>query len=210
MSWSSIAGARISPHLKSILQNRNLKSWISVPRCEVSTPTIAHWLGNSCIKNHYATYHGSTSTEQKSRKMLIYLTGLVIAMVGNVYAASVEEKIARHAKEGTVTTRVKPGESALAFYAAENRSSTPITGVSTYNMTPMKYKMQKVVYLLYPKISCWRYMQPSLLPLLGLPLEPQPQQIVLRNDLLLPFRFLKIFYFLRSNTRRLTSVSAYS
>ncbi|XLU28140.1 hypothetical protein S245_064206 [Arachis hypogaea] len=34
--------------------------------------------------------------------------------------------------------RVKPGESALAFYMAENKSSTPITGVSTYNVTPMK------------------------------------------------------------------------
>lgn len=34
--------------------------------------------------------------------------------------------------------RVKPGESALAFYTAENKSSTPITGVSTYNVTPMK------------------------------------------------------------------------
>ncbi|KAF5940687.1 hypothetical protein HYC85_021854 [Camellia sinensis] len=34
--------------------------------------------------------------------------------------------------------RVKPGESALAFYIAENQSSTPITGVSTYNVTPMK------------------------------------------------------------------------
>jgi cytochrome c oxidase assembly protein Cox11 len=34
--------------------------------------------------------------------------------------------------------KVKPGESALAFYTAENRSSTPITGVSTYNVAPMK------------------------------------------------------------------------
>ncbi|XP_019058313.1 PREDICTED: cytochrome c oxidase assembly protein COX11, mitochondrial isoform X2 [Tarenaya hassleriana] len=77
---------------------------------------------------------------------------------------SVEEKIARHADAGTVTqreivvqfnadvadgmpwkfvptqreVRVKPGESALAFYTAENRSSAPITGVSTYNVTPMK------------------------------------------------------------------------
>lgn len=33
---------------------------------------------------------------------------------------------------------MKPGESALAFYTAENKSSTPITGVSTYNVTPMK------------------------------------------------------------------------
>lgn len=38
--------------------------------------------------------------------------------------------------------RVKPGESALAFYTAENRSSTPIVGVSTYNVTPMKVMMK--------------------------------------------------------------------
>ncbi|ESQ36697.1 hypothetical protein EUTSA_v10008363mg [Eutrema salsugineum] len=77
---------------------------------------------------------------------------------------TVEEKIARHSESGTVTereivvqfnadvadgmqwkftptqreVRVKPGESALAFYTAENKSSAPITGVSTYNVTPMK------------------------------------------------------------------------
>lgn len=44
--------------------------------------------------------------------------------------------------------RVKPGESALAFYTAENRSSTPITGVSTYNVTPMK------VHFVASVISC--------------------------------------------------------
>uniref|UniRef100_A0A1D1Z7H4 Cytochrome c oxidase assembly protein COX11, mitochondrial n=1 Tax=Anthurium amnicola TaxID=1678845 RepID=A0A1D1Z7H4_9ARAE len=75
---------------------------------------------------------------------------------------SVEEKIALHARDGTSTSReivvqfnadvadgmpwkfiptqrevrVKPAESALAFYTAENQSSTPIIGVSTYNATP--------------------------------------------------------------------------
>jgi cytochrome c oxidase assembly protein Cox11 len=34
--------------------------------------------------------------------------------------------------------RVRPGQSTLAFYTAENKSETPITGVSTYNVTPMK------------------------------------------------------------------------
>jgi hypothetical protein len=34
--------------------------------------------------------------------------------------------------------RVTPGQSTLAFYTAENQSKTPITGVSTYNVTPMK------------------------------------------------------------------------
>ena len=33
---------------------------------------------------------------------------------------------------------MSPGQSTLAFYTAENISSTPITGVSTYNVTPMK------------------------------------------------------------------------
>ncbi|KAH7866086.1 hypothetical protein Vadar_015421 [Vaccinium darrowii] len=151
---------------------------------------------------NYATH---SSREQKSNKMLIYLTGLVFAMVGCSYAAvplyrrfcqatgyggtvqrreSVEEKIARHAQDGTVTTReivvqfnadvadgmpwkfiptqrkvrVRPGESALAFYTAENRSSTPITGVSTYNVTPMK----AAVY--FNKIQCFCFEEQRLLP----------------------------------------------
>ncbi|XVF19708.1 hypothetical protein REPUB_Repub11eG0134000 [Reevesia pubescens] len=97
---------------------------------------------------------------------------------------SVEEKIARHEQDGTVATReivvqfnadvadgmpwkfvptqrevrVKPGESALAFYTAENRSSTPITGVSTYNVTPMK----AAVY--FNKIQCFCFEEQRLLP----------------------------------------------
>ncbi|XP_022853857.1 cytochrome c oxidase assembly protein COX11, mitochondrial-like [Olea europaea var. sylvestris] len=54
--------------------------------------------------------------------------------------------------------RVKPGESALAFYTAENRSSAPITGVSTYNVTPMK----AAVY--FNKIQCFCFEEQRLLP----------------------------------------------
>lgn len=97
---------------------------------------------------------------------------------------SVEEKISRHAREGTKTSReivvqfnadvadgmpwkftptqrevrVKPGESALAFYTAENHSSGPITGVSTYNVTPMK----AAVY--FNKIQCFCFEEQQLLP----------------------------------------------
>ncbi|KAJ7950756.1 Cytochrome c oxidase assembly protein COX11, mitochondrial [Quillaja saponaria] len=145
------------------------------------------------------------SREKNSQKMLLYLVGLVFAMVGCSYAAvplyrrfcqatgyggtiqrreSVEEKIARHVKDNTVTkreiavqfnadvadgmpwkfiptqreVRVKPGESALAFYTAENRSSTPIIGVSTYNVTPMK----AAVY--FNKIQCFCFEEQRLLP----------------------------------------------
>ncbi|KAL1809393.1 cytochrome c oxidase assembly protein COX11, mitochondrial [Daucus carota subsp. sativus] len=157
---------------------------------------------SSGFRRLYSTH---AATERKSQKMLIYLTGLVFAMVGCSYAAvplyrrfcqatgyggtvqrreSVEEKIARHAQDGTVTNReivvqfnadvadgmpwkfvptqrevrVKPGESALAFYTAENRSSKPITGMSTYNVTPMK----AAVY--FNKIQCFCFEEQRLLP----------------------------------------------
>ncbi|KEH33907.1 cytochrome C oxidase assembly protein CtaG/COX11 [Medicago truncatula] len=74
---------------------------------------------------HFSS-HAYASTEKKSQKMLMYLTGLVFGMVGLSYAAvplyrrfcqatgyggtvtrreSVEEKIARHDSNQTVTSR---------------------------------------------------------------------------------------------------------
>ncbi|KAJ7566833.1 hypothetical protein O6H91_02G120400 [Diphasiastrum complanatum] len=97
---------------------------------------------------------------------------------------TVEEKIARHSLEDPLLARelvvqfnadvadgmpwrftpsqrevrVKPGQSTLAFYTAENRSSEPITGVSTYNVTPMKAG----VY--FNKIQCFCFEEQRLLP----------------------------------------------
>uniref|UniRef100_A0A7N0TRX5 Cytochrome c oxidase assembly protein n=1 Tax=Kalanchoe fedtschenkoi TaxID=63787 RepID=A0A7N0TRX5_KALFE len=167
----------------------------------------SQYLGRSHLLIPQRCYaaQAATATEHKSKKMLQYLTVLVFAMVGLTYAAvpmyrrfcqatgyggtvqrreSVEEKIARHAKHGTVASRevtvqfnadvadgmqwkfiptqrevrVKPGESALAFYTAENKSSTPITGVSTYNVTPMR----AAVY--FNKIQCFCFEEQRLLP----------------------------------------------
>ncbi|WCJ33305.1 cytochrome c oxidase assembly protein CtaG / Cox11 family [Euphorbia peplus] len=193
MSFSTLARpARIlqlhNQHLQSSFNraysaNKAPIFGITNPRHQLRSPAIGGFI-HSSFKRGYATYNAST-TEEKSRKMLIYLSGLVVAMVGASYAAvplyrrfcqatgyggtvqlreTVEDKIAQHTKEGTVTqreivvqfnadvadgmqwkfistqreVRVKPGESALAFYTAENKSSTPITGESTYNVTPMK------------------------------------------------------------------------
>jgi cytochrome c oxidase assembly protein subunit 11 len=54
--------------------------------------------------------------------------------------------------------RVRPGQSTLAFYTAENKSETPITGVSTYNVTPMK------AGIYFNKIQCFCFEEQRLLP----------------------------------------------
>lgn len=182
-------------------------STTSFHQCYRSSAFASQNVGRLCSMpgfRHFSS-HAYASTEKKSQKMLMYLTGLVFGMVGLSYAAvplyrrfcqatgyggtvtrreSVEEKIARHDSNQTVTSReivvqfnadiadgmqwkfvptqrevrVKPGESALAFYTAENQSSTPIIGVSTYNVTPMK----AAVY--FNKIQCFCFEEQRLLP----------------------------------------------
>ncbi|KAK9727030.1 hypothetical protein RND81_05G253500 [Saponaria officinalis] len=180
-------------------------SWPVTRRSQLSAYSIHHVQRHRPSFESRRYYTTNIIQEKKSRKMLIYLTGLVFGMVGCSYAAvplyrrfcqatgyggtvqrreTVEEKIARHSKDGTVSSReivvqfnadvadgmpwkfiptqrevrVKPGESALAFYTAENRSSTPIVGVSTYNVTPMK----AAVY--FNKIQCFCFEEQRLLP----------------------------------------------
>ncbi|KAK4761458.1 hypothetical protein SAY87_029342 [Trapa incisa] len=194
-----------------LLPSCSYSTWLHKIHFQIAPTSISSQKSGPILAQRYYASRASandtqaSSQEQKSRKMLIYLTALVFAMVGGSYAAvplyrrfcqatgyggtvqrreSVEDKIARHSKDGTVTTReiavqfnadvadgmpwkftptqrevrVKPGESALAFYTAENRSSTPITGVSTYNVTPMK----AAVY--FNKIQCFCFEEQRLLP----------------------------------------------
>ncbi|XP_019434784.1 PREDICTED: cytochrome c oxidase assembly protein COX11, mitochondrial-like [Lupinus angustifolius] len=198
-----------------VQHNLTSKIWLSMFKHEFSTKSFrqcyrssafaSQHIGRSCSMPSVRQFSSHASKEQKSQKMLLYLTGLVFAMVGSTYAAvplyrrfcqatgyggtvqrreTVEEKIARHDKDKTLTSReivvqfnadiadgmpwkfiptqrevkVKPGESALAFYTAENKSSTPITGVSTYNVTPMK----AAVY--FNKIQCFCFEEQRLLP----------------------------------------------
>ncbi|KAL4569193.1 hypothetical protein LXL04_024827 [Taraxacum kok-saghyz] len=201
----SFVGASCSKPSQFYSQIRNLTSGSSISRNSFNRSSH---LGIGYLKTplgSHRQYVTNVIREQKSQKMLYYLTGLVFAMVGCTYAAvplyrrfcqatgyggtvqrreTVEEKIARHTQDGTVTNReivvhfnadvsdgmpwkfiptqrevrVKPGESALAFYTAENRSSTPITGMSTYNVTPMK----AAVY--FNKIQCFCFEEQRLLP----------------------------------------------
>lgn len=51
---------------------------------------------------------------------------------------------------------VKPGQSTLAFYTAQNLSKSPITGVSTYNVSPM----QAGIY--FNKVQCFCFEEQKL------------------------------------------------
>lgn len=180
-------------------------SWPITRNCQISASKNLYVTQRLLLEPRRYFTTNTVVQEKKSRKMLIYLTALVFGMVGCSYAAvplyrrfcqatgyggtvqrreTVEEKIARHSQDGTVTTReiivqfnadvadgmpwkflptqrevrVKPGESALAFYTAENKSSAPIVGVSTYNVTPMK----AAVY--FNKIQCFCFEEQRLLP----------------------------------------------
>eukprot|EP01138_Halocafeteria_seosinensis_P015924 gb/GECG01016251.1/.p1 GENE.gb/GECG01016251.1/~~gb/GECG01016251.1/.p1 ORF type:complete len:324 (+),score=35.63 gb/GECG01016251.1/:1-972(+) len=54
--------------------------------------------------------------------------------------------------------RVVPGETALAFFRAHNPTKQPITGVSTYNVTPMKAGVH------FNKIQCFCFEEQRLRP----------------------------------------------
>lgn len=53
--------------------------------------------------------------------------------------------------------RVQPGETALAFYEATNSHAEPITGISTYNVSPQK------AGLYFHKIQCFCFEEQRLL-----------------------------------------------
>jgi cytochrome c oxidase assembly protein subunit 11 len=56
------------------------------------------------------------------------------------------------------SVKVVPGETALAFYTAYNPTDKPITGVSTYNITPMR------AGLYFNKIQCFCFEEQRLRP----------------------------------------------
>ena len=84
-------------------------------------------------------------------------------------------------------TQIRPGQSTLAFFTAENTSNKVITGVSTYNVTPQ----QAGTY--FNKIQCFCFeVGPKCLPAIAhtmvsaelLTLLGHPLQVGLPHDFL--------------------------
>ena len=56
------------------------------------------------------------------------------------------------------STRLRVGEEAIAFYVARNTAEVPVTGVSTYNVTP------DVVGKYFHKVACFCFEEQTLAP----------------------------------------------
>jgi cytochrome c oxidase assembly protein subunit 11 len=65
------------------------------------------------------------------------------------FNADVSTRLGWEFEPAQSSVRLKFGETTLAFYTAKNNTRTPITGVATYNVTPMK------AGLYFNKIQCF-------------------------------------------------------
>ncbi|XP_031285713.1 cytochrome c oxidase assembly protein COX11, mitochondrial isoform X2 [Pistacia vera] len=127
------------------------------------------WRSNSLLSIQ-RQYTSHASTQQKSQKMLLYLTALVFGMVGCSYAAvplyrtfcqatgyggtvqrreSVEEKIARHTKDGIVTSR-----EIVVQFNADVADGMPWKFIPT----------QREAAVYFNKIQCFCFEEQRLLP----------------------------------------------
>ena len=59
----------------------------SFHQCFRSLASASQNVGRSCSTSGFRPFSSHASKEKKSRKMLLYLTGVVFAMVGSTYAA---------------------------------------------------------------------------------------------------------------------------
>ncbi|PKU79235.1 cytochrome c oxidase assembly protein COX11, mitochondrial isoform X1 [Dendrobium catenatum] len=176
--WRSLAGGRFRPPPVTVLGGTNCRfasSYTATSREQGSKKMLIYLLSLA------GAMVGASYAAVPLYRRFCQATGYG----GTVQRReSVEEKIVRHTRDGTTASRelvvqfnadvadgmpwkfvptqrqvrVKPGESALAFYTAENRSSAPITGVATYNVTPMK----AAIY--FNKIQCFCFEEQTLLP----------------------------------------------
>ena len=103
-----------------------------------------------------ATGYGGTTqraTEEKFKNMKPVEGGRSITVLFNADTGASMPWIFKPQQR---SVKVVPGETALAFYTAYNPTDKPITGVSTYNITPMR------AGLYFNKVQCFCFEEQRL------------------------------------------------
>ena len=74
------------------------------------------------------------------------------------FVASTNPGLPWHFAPAQVSTSVRLGEEGVAFYTARNDSAQPVTGISTYNVTP------DIVGRYFHKTACFCFTEQTLAP----------------------------------------------
>jgi len=108
------------------------------------------------------TTQRATSVEEKFAAQALATSSDAAALAAReitvTFNADVSDSLPWRFRPSQRQVVVRPGESALAFYTATNTSSQPVTGVSTYNVTPMR------AGLYFNKVQCFCFEEQRLLP----------------------------------------------
>ncbi|KAF9968138.1 Cytochrome c oxidase assembly protein cox11, mitochondrial [Mortierella alpina] len=88
--------------------------------------------------------------QAKNTDMLYYTASILMGTLGLSYAAWSFQPQQRQ-------VHVLPGETALAFYTAKNKSSEDVIGIATYNVTPSKVAPH------FNKIQCFCFEEQKLI-----------------------------------------------
>ena len=105
-----------------------------------------------------ATGFGGTvqkASEVRARTLTPVENGRVLKITFN---ADVSDVMPWKFRSSQKLVTVVPGETALAFFKAKNLSDKPITGVATYNVTPMR------AGIYFNKIQCFCFEEQRLMP----------------------------------------------
>jgi cytochrome c oxidase assembly protein subunit 11 len=105
-----------------------------------------------------ATGYGGTTQVAKQEKLATLVPVAGAREITITFNAEVSDALPWTFVPQSKTIKVVPGETALAFYTATNKSKDALIGVSTYNVLPMKAGVH------FNKIQCFCFDEQRLQP----------------------------------------------
>merc|ERR1719232_938278 len=137
------------PSLMHILRKRLLRQ----------LDNIYDMMNNNAVKPRLGKSHANTWTDEEAASKLANLKPVANGRLFRIYFTTNTSPILPWTFVPTQSSvKVVPGETALAFFTASNKSDKPITGVATYNVHPPK------AGLYFSKIQCFCFEEQRLLP----------------------------------------------